>query len=172
MSFNKAIQNKNPEEYERYVAALMEYKAECSAFKRATKLWKLSLIRDERLRYFEAHERFRLACKVFQKSREHYARMQAISAIKERGIDNISAVTLAQVAGIEVAMSMRAMMAKTEQDKAIARVEADPRMKELYEQLMRQGNETAEIVEKEPTSTKAKFVTGIKEDPFNGDFEF
>ncbi len=171
MAFPKAIQNVNPEAHAAYVQALMEYKASCAMDIKYRKMYKNSANSQERIKYWDYHEHHSLVCQAFHKAREIYALAHVTATFKAKNID-ISALTLAQVAGIEVPMSMRDIMVSNAQAKAMAEVEANPEMKKLYDQLMKQGNETTHVMEKEPTSTKAGFIANVKKDPFNGDFEF
>jgi hypothetical protein len=171
MAFPKAVQNVDPEAHAVYVQALMEYKASCALDIKYRKIYKKSTNPQERLKYHDFHEQHSLVCQAFYKARDEYAKAHVIATFKAKNID-ISALSLAQIAGIQVPMSMKDIMAHNAQDKAMAEIEANPEMKRLYDELVKDNYKTEKAVKKEPASTKAKFMTGTEQDPFSGDFEF
>jgi len=153
MAFSKAIQHTNPEAHAEYVRAHLEYGIECSAFLRAKKLWKNSTIPEERLKWFEARERRSLAGKAFTAATDKYARECAMKKFKDKGID-ISGLTLAQVAEIEIPMSLREIMAQTGQERASKVVDNDPELRKLRDQLLQSSPE-------EPEPVKTKFLSSV-----------
>ena len=170
MAFPKAIQNVSPEAHAKYVEALMEYKASCSMDAKLRKLYKNSLIPEERLRYWDFHEKHSEICKAFYAAKNEYAKAHVTATLKARGMD-ISALTLAEIAGVDVPLSMKEIISRNAQEKAIAALAADPAAQRLYEQLQEANKETENVVKKEPNSSKARFLTSVEQDPTLGDFE-
>ena len=84
---------------------------------------------------------------------------------------DISALTLAEIAGVDVPLSMKEIISRNAQEKAIAALSADPAAQRLYEQLQEANKETENAVKKEPNSSKARFLTSVEQDPTLGDFE-
>jgi hypothetical protein len=144
MAFLKALQKTDPEDNAAYITALMEYKAECTAYYRARKLWKGSPVPMERLKWFEAVERYSLACKVFANVKEYRARAQAIKHFEAKGID-ISGITLVQVAGIEVPMSMHEMMEQEAQRARAEQVENDLELRALRDAILANQNKDSDV---------------------------
>ena len=159
MAFAKAVQKVNPEAHVEYVKALLEYKAECKAYYRAKKLWKNSPLPHERLKWYDAEERHSLACKAFHAAMERNARAHVLKHFEERQID-ISGLTLAQVAAIDVPLSMHDMIEREKRLRAEQLIESDPEM-QAYKKVALEymGIETErEQKNYSPTSTKGRFL--------------
>ena len=124
MGFAKAVQNTHPEDREEYIGALFAYKEEGKVFHKARKLYKSSSIPAERLKWFEARERYSLASKLFHAAQEKYARATTMSKLQARGV-NTDAFSLAKLAGVDLPLTLRDMLEETKRERAVTQVSSE-----------------------------------------------
>jgi len=163
MSFKSLDKQEKSPAYLEYVQAVAEYKAACIINSRVKKALKDSPDPMDRLKFYEQKELFSKQCKAYYAAREKYAKAKIMEIAEKRGVKELSGLALAKVIGMEIPMNMAAMLTEAKQQEARERVMADPELKALYEELLKnQNNITKDMFMKKQTP--------IDDDPFYGDF--
>ena len=132
MAFLKAVQVEFSEERNKYVEALIAYKAEAKRYHKARRVTKNSQNPLEQLEWYKAKDRFSLASRLFQQAREEFSRSQALHKLEARGMD-ITELSLAKLAGIEIPMSLKDMLEETRREAMAASVKPEQRGMEFSE---------------------------------------
>lgn len=117
MSFHKAVQNINPEEYAKYTEALLLYKQACSVYRKISKKYKNATDATGMLYFLAAQREFKQACKAYYDARNRWEDIVATARLAEDG-NKLTAASLARLVGLQIPVTLKDLI-KNAKQKAI-----------------------------------------------------
>jgi len=171
MSFNKAAQIVQQEEYQNYMQALFLYKKQSSEFAKIRNRYSRSTDMAERYTLFVAKEKYSQQSKSYQTARREYQDFVVRFKTKAKGIE-FDTMSVAEALGIDIKCRTEEIIDEVRENAIIAnstdeQLEAIRRVALDY--MKKRGIET-QITKEEflnPISERSR----IKDDPTLGDFE-
>lgn len=104
--FNSRLITEHKEEYEEYVAALCTYKLACKEFTKIRQRYKSSTVPQERLVYYEARDKYALACRTYNDARAKWERLVTKVRLQVEHGDALG-MDLTKLLGVKIPLSIK-----------------------------------------------------------------
>lgn len=105
MNFHTRLLRDHKEEYEEYTAALVTYKLACKEFTKIRQKYKYSTEAKERLLYYEARDRYGLACRAYNVARAKWEQL-VVKVRMQADYGDTLGLDLSRVLGVKIPLSV------------------------------------------------------------------